>query len=273
MIYPWLIWFFLILLFLSVGSFLNVVIHRLPLMLNAEWTADCYAGLNLPPKKTTKLSLAWPGSHCPACKKPLKIWHNIPLLSYLALRGHCAYCNTKISLRYPCVEITCLILSLFAVWFFGWCWSLCLILSFIWILICLFFIDLQHQLLPDVLSLGLLWLGLLINTQNIFTPLSIAVFSAAGAYLSLWLFMRAYLLIRGKVGMGHGDFKLFAAFGAWFGWSAAPLILLVSSISGILIGFIYLKATRQSYQTPIPFGPFLCIAGIITLFYRFYGAI
>ncbi len=269
MIYTCVVWLFLILLFLSVGSFLNVVIHRLPLMLSAEWTADHLAWLHLPHKSLKKISLSWPRSHCPECKKTLKIWQNIPLFSYIALRGHCYYCNSKISLRYPCVELICLLLSSFAVWFFGWHWSLCCILPFIWILICLFYIDLVHQILPDVLSLGLLWLGLLINTQNIFIPLSAAVFSAAGAYLSLWLVMQTYLLIRGKIGMGHGDFKLFAAFGAWFGWSALPLILLISSISGIVIGFIYLKATRQSYQTPLPFGPFLCVAGIISLFYRF----
>ena len=269
MIHSWIIWLFLTLLFLSIGSFLNVVIHRLPLLLQSELHAECCELLNLPHNPVKNISLAWPGSHCPKCTTKLKIWQNIPVLSYLFLRGNCYYCHANISIRYLCVELACLLVSLYAVWFFGLHWSLCCILPFLWILICLFCIDLQHQILPDVLSLSLLWLGLLLNTQNIFISLSTAVFSAAGAYLSLWLVMRAYLWIRGKVGMGHGDFKLFAAFGAWFGWTALPCLLLIASISGILIGCIYLKATRQSYQTQLPFGPFLCAAGVITLFYRF----
>lgn len=268
MIFPWEVWLFLILLFLSVGSFLNVVIHRLPIMLKAEWLHECYFLLALPEQKTVAIGLAWPRSHCTSCNKPLKIWHNIPILSYCILRARCYYCKASISLRYPCVEFICTILSLFAAWFFGLNWTLCLILPFIWIVICLFYIDLKHQILPDVLSLSLLWLGLFINTQNIFTSISSAIFSAAGAYMSLWLVMRAYLIIRKRVGMGHGDFKLFAAFGAWFGWSSLPLLLLIAAMSGLLVSFIYLKITRQSYQTPVPFGPFLCFAGIITLFYR-----
>lgn len=255
------------LLSLTVGSFLNVLIYRLPLMMNAEWRVECRDLLQLPAEAEEKVNLFFPRSFCPSCKKLIHAWQNIPLFSYIFLRGRCAQCKQSISLRYPLVEVLCMVLSLCAAYFFGFTPTLVFALLFIWILIGLCFIDLQHQILPDSLCLSLLWLGLIANTHALFTTLPDAVFSAAGAYIGLWLFIKLFYFCTGKIGMGHGDFKLMAAFGAWFGWLQLPLILIVSSVSGALIGIIYLKATKNNRDTPIPFGPFLCLAGLVSLFY------
>lgn len=253
---------------LCVGSLLNVVIYRLPLMLHNEWRAQCCELLEVnSPKKHQSINLFFPRSFCPQCTTQVSAGQNIPILSYIFLRGKCAACNAAISLRYPFIEALTLILSLYAAWHFGFTLQLVFVLLALWILICLFFIDLDQQLLPDSLTLSLLWLGLIANTQNVFTSLSVAVLSAAGAYLSLWLFIKIFYLITGKIGMGNGDFKLFAAFGAWFGWLYLPLILLLSSISGAVIGLIYLRIKNKTTDTAIPFGPFLCISGVITLFW------
>lgn len=252
---------------LAVGSLLNVIIYRLPLMLQAEWTSQCHYLLHLPQTQSKKLNLFLPRSFCPACKKPIPAWHNIPIISYCLLRGRCAKCKLPISFRYPCVEILCTGLSILAAYSFGFNLPLLFALPFIWLLICLCFIDLEHQMLPDSLNFSLLWLGLIANTQSLFTTLPNAVLSAAGAYMSLWLLIKLYYLLTGKVGMGHGDFKLFASLGAWFGWTQLPLILLMSSLFGAIIGIIYLKKTKQTKDTAIPFGPFLCIAGLVALFY------
>lgn len=252
---------------LMIGSLLNVIIYRLPLMLHDEWAAQCRELMDLPEEPRHKINLFLPRSFCPNCKLIIPIWHNIPLISYCLLRGSCSNCKQSIPFRYPFVEALSLGLSLFAAWNYGFNPTLLMVLLFIWLLICLFFIDLQHQLLPDVLTLSLLWLGLIANTQHLFTTLPNAVLSAAGAYLALWFFIKLFFLLTHKVGMGHGDFKLFAAFGAWFGWTALPLILLLSSITGAIVGVIYLKRTEQSKETPIPFGPFLCFSGLVSLFY------
>ena len=267
LLHPLTAYIFLGLFCLAIGSLLNVIIYRLPLMLDAEWSSHCRILLHFPEEPPTKINLFYPRSFCPNCNCLIPFWHNIPILSYCLLRGHCHECRQVIPLRYPLIEAGCLVLSLFAAWHFGFNLSLVFILLFIWILICLCVIDIQHQLLPDSLTLGLLWLGLIANTQHLFTTLPTAVFSAAGAYLSLWLFIKLYYLITGKIGMGNGDFKLFAAFGAWFGWTQLPLIILISSITGAITGAIYLKTTNQTSQTPISFGPFLCLAGVISLFY------
>lgn len=197
----------------------------------------------------------------------ISAWQNIPLLSYLFLRGRCGQCQQPIPLRYPFVEVLCMSLSLFAGFIFGFNITLLFALLFIWLTIGMCFIDLQHQLLPDTLSLSLLWLGLIANTQSLFTTLPVGVLSAVGAYLSLWLFIKLFYLCTGKIGMGNGDFKLFAALGAWFGWTQLPIILIISSLSGAIAGLIYLKATGKPRGTPIPFGPFLCVAGLASLFY------
>ncbi len=253
---------------LLIGSFLNVVIYRLPRMLKAEWRTECEAFLNLGknPQKSP-FNLFVPRSTCCTCARIIPFWHNIPIISFLILKGRCAYCKSSISWQYPLVESICLILSLTAGLYFGLNLTLLFALGFIWMLICLCVIDLQHQLLPDSLTLGLLWLGLLANINSLFTPLPDAVIGAIAGYLTLWLVMKIFYCCTGKIGMGHGDFKLLAAFGAWFGWMLLPALLLIASVLGAIAGLIYLKVTKQSKETPIPFGPFLCLAGFFILFF------
>lgn len=258
---------------LLIGSFLNVVIYRLPRMLKTEWRTECELLFNPSAHKKTKppvFNLCLPRSSCPQCTHIIPWWHNIPLLSFIMLKGRCATCNKHISWQYPCVEFLSLLLSLVATLYFGFTPHLVFALLFIWTLMCLTAIDLQHQLLPDGLTLGLLWLGLLANTLHLFAPLQSAILGAVCGYLSLWLVMKGFFLLTGKIGMGHGDFKLLAALGAWFGWSMLPTILLIASILGAIAGMTYLKLTKQSKETPIPFGPFLCLAGFFVLFFNQY---
>ncbi len=265
---PWLLYLLIGLLSLCVGSLLNVVIYRLPLMLKREWQQQCCELMAIEEKESpAAINLFFPRSFCPNCHQLIRFWQNVPILSYLILKGRCYQCHHSISARYPLIELLTLLLSLFACWHFGFTLQLPFILIALWLLICLFFIDLDEQLLPDCLTLSLLWLGLIANTQALFVPLSVAVLSAAGAYLSLWLFIKLFYLLTGKIGMGNGDFKLFAAFGAWCGWTVLPLILLLASISGAIIGTLYLKISNKDRNTTIAFGPFLCIAGIIALFW------
>lgn len=266
--FPWFLYLAIGLFSLCVGSLLNVVIYRLPLMLEQEWKQQCCELLAIEDKeKEAPINLFFPRSFCPKCKTQVSAWQNIPILSYLFLRGACYHCKAPISIRYPFIELLTLLLSLYASWHFGFTPKLAFALVAIWLLIPLFFIDLDHQLLPDSITLSLLWLGLIANCCSLFTSLPNAVLSAAGAYIALWLFIKLFYLITGKVGMGHGDFKLFAAFGAWFGWTALPLIILLSSLSGAVVGLIYLKVNKKDNDTTIPFGPFLCIAGLIYLFW------
>ena len=253
--------------FLAIGSFLNVVIYRWPRLLHASWTAQCQVLLDqaLTPSK------AWTfwqprRSCCPHCHQLIPAWHNLPLISYLYLRGRCARCQGAISWRYPAVELLCLVLSLGAVYRFGLSPLLSGALVFLWVMLCIFFIDLEHQIIPDGCSLSLLWLGLLLNTQHQWTSLPDAVYAASIAYVSLWLFIHGYAKLTGKIGMGNGDFKLFAALGAWFGCSSLLGILMGASLLGAVIGLAYLKRTQQGRDTPIPFGPFLCVAGVVKLF-------
>ena len=257
---------FLGLFSLLVGSLLNVIIYRLPIMLKMEWRTDCCELLDLPKPKSQQINLFFPRSFCPSCKTMIRAWHNIPVISYCWLLGRCKHCHTAIPLQYPFIELLSMGLSLLAAWHFGFNLTLIFVLPLIWSLIILFFIDLKHQILPDSITLSLVWLGLIANTQTLFTSLPNAVYSATGAYLFLWLFIKLYYLVTGKIGMGNGDFKLFAAFGAWFGWTMLPFILIFSSFTGALIGFFYLKFNRKSTETPVPFGPFLCIGGLIALF-------
>lgn len=257
---------FLALFSLLIGSALNAIIYRLPLMMEASFKKDCQQFLALPQDTPPRINLFFPRSFCPHCKEKIPFWHNIPLLSYALLRGHCCFCKKRISWRYPLIEIITMGLSLCGAFVFGFNLTLLFALFFIWLILCLTMIDIEHQLLPDVLTLGLLWLGLIANTQNLFTSLPNAVLSAAGGYLFLWLFIKLFYLFTGKIGMGQGDFKLFAAMGAWFGWTALPLILFGASLSGAIIGVIYVTATGKTKNTPIPFGPFLCFAGLLFLF-------
>lgn len=264
----WFVYLALSLISLAVGSLLNVVIYRLPIMLITEWKEQCNEFFSIPNKYTDKsINLFLPRSFCPNCKSLVKAWHNIPLISYVMLKGHCGTCKAPISIRYPLIEILTLILSLLSFSHFGLTLQFVFVLVGIWLLIPLIFIDLEHQLLPDSLTLSFLWLGLIANTQNLFVNLPNAVLSCAGAYLGLWLFIKIFYLITGKIGMGHGDFKLFAAFGAWLGWMYLPLILLLSSFSGAFIGVIYLYLSNKPKDSSIPFGPFLCCSGIICLFW------
>ena len=252
---------------LAIGSLLNVIIYRLPLMLRASFSKDCRSFLQLPAEPDNVINLFFPRSFCPNCRMIIPAKYNIPLLSYCWLRGRCKNCHQPISARYPLVEILSCLLALLSVWHFGFSLNLIFVLLFVWIIIALFFIDLEQQLLPDSLTLSLLWLGLIANTQSLFTSLPNAVLSAVFAYLTLWLFIKLFYLLTARIGMGNGDFKLFAALGAWFGWEQLPLILLFASFVGAITGIFYLRLQKKTKDTPIPFGPFLCLAGLLSLFW------
>ena len=255
------------LLGLLVGSFLNVVIYRLPRMMEREWQAQC-AELNAQPAtENTPFNLMVPRSACPQCHRPISALENIPLLSYLFLRGRCAGCATPISLRYPIVEAVSGGLSAFAAWHFGFGLAGIAALFFIWALVALTFIDFDTQLLPDSITLPLLWLGLLLNLNGAFTSLANAVVGAVAGYLVLWSVYWVFKLFTGKEGMGFGDFKLLAAIGAWLGWTLLPLVILLSSLVGAVVGIILIVATRHGRNIPIPFGPYLAGGGLIALFW------
>ena len=231
-----------LLLGLIVGSFLNVLIHRLPIMLDRDWTTQSRAMLGLPPEpKGPAYNLLLPHSECPRCSHKIRAWENIPVISYLMLRGKCAECRAKISLRYPLVELATGILSAFVVYHFGLSWQAGAFLLLTWGLLAMSLIDADHQLLPDVLVLPLLWLGLIVNGQGLFTSLYDALWGAVAGYLSLWLVYWAFKLITGKEGMGYGDFKLLAMLGAWGGWQILPLTILLSSLVWAVLGVVMLK--------------------------------
>ncbi len=242
---------------LLVGSFLNVVIYRLPRMIQAH----CQDTTSI-----TTLNLCFPRSFCPHCQITIPFWHNIPFLSFLINHARCFACQAPIARRYFIVEMLTPLCSILAAIQFGFSMTLLYALLFTWIIICITFIDLEHQLIPDELSLGLLWIGLLSNLSFSFAPLADAVLGAICGYVSLWGFIKLYQGITQKIAMGHGDFKLFAALGAWFGWAQLPIILFIASLFGAVIGIVYLKKTKQSNSTPIPFGPFLCFSGFMMLY-------
>ena len=251
---------------LIIGSFLNVVIVRLPRMMESQWHKDCCELMDQPIPADTPLSLAHPRSTCPQCGAAIRAWHNIPLLSWLVLRGRCADCNATISIRYPLVELVTGILFAAAAWQFGYSAEALSALVLIAFLIALTGIDLDTQLLPDSLTLTLLWLGLGVNLFQVWTTLPAAVVGAMLGYGALWSVYWAFKLVTGKEGMGYGDFKLLAALGAWFGWQTIPLIILLSSLVGALLGLTILALTRQGRNTPMPFGPYLAGAGLLALF-------
>ena len=252
---------------LAIGSFLNVVIYRLPKMMEAEWQAQCaeLAGRGLEP--APRFNLLVPGSHCPSCKTPLRVRDNVPLVSYFASGGRCAHCGAAISARYPVVEAITAVLSAWVAWRFGFGVPGLAALAFTFALIALTFIDADTTLLPDNLTLPLLWAGLLLNTAGTFAPLPEAVVGAAAGYLILWSIYWLFKLVTGKEGMGYGDFKLLAALGAWFGWKMLLPILLMSSVVGAAVGMILLVLARRGRDIPIPFGPYLAAAGFIALLY------
>lgn len=252
---------------LMVGSFLNVVIYRLPIMMQQSWRRECQEFLELPadPPDHAHFSLVLPSSHCPQCKHPVKIHQNIPVFSYLFLSGKCAACNSPISKRYLLIETLTALASVIVVFHFGFTAQAFLALLLTWGLVALSFIDMDHHLLPDTITLPFLWLGLLSSTFNVFTDPVSSIIGAAAGYLVLWIVYHLFKLATGKEGMGYGDFKLLALFGAWLGWSHLPLIVILASLTGTVVGVALVLLNRHDRQKPIPFGPFLAITGWIAL--------
>jgi len=256
------------LLGLLIGSFLNVVIHRLPLMMEQEWRVQCLEFLEQqeePINEIPPLTLSNPRSRCPHCGHQIKAIENIPIISYLFLRGRCSGCDASISIRYPLIELITCLLSLAVAWRFGISSQTVAALLLTWTLITLSMIDFDHKLLPDSITLPLLWLGLLLSLWGIFTTPESAIIGAAAGYLSLWSVFQLFRLITGKEGMGFGDFKLLALFGAWLGWQYLPQIIMLSSLVGAVIGITLVLLRGRDRNIPIPFGPYLAIAGWISL--------
>jgi leader peptidase (prepilin peptidase)/N-methyltransferase len=260
---------------LVVGSFLNVVIYRMPIMLEREWQAQAAEVLaTATPQVQESFNLSMPPSACPACKAPIRAWQNVPVLSWLVLRGRCAACRAPISARYPVVELTTGLLSTWVAWHFGFGAPALCALLLTWTLIALTGIDIDHQLLPDTLTLPLMWLGLLAAVvigplPGLSLPVSAqdAIIGASSGYMSLWLVFHAFKLITGKEGMGYGDFKLYAALGAWLGWKVLPLIILLSAAAGAVLGIAMIALRGRDRAAPMPFGPYLAIAGWIAMMY------
>ena len=252
---------------LCVGSFLNVVIHRLPKMLERRWHTDCadLDGWTAPDEPAYNLVV--PRSACPACGHAISAVENIPLVSWLALSGRCRACKVRISVRYPLVELLGGVLAAAAVWRFGATAQGLAACALLWTLLALTFIDFDTQYLPDDLTLPLLWGGLVANLWGLFVPLPEAVVGAVAGYLALWSIYWLFKLIRGKEGMGYGDFKLLAALGAWLGWKMLPLIILLSSVVGAVVGIALIVFKGRDHQVPLAFGPYLAAAGAIALFF------
>lgn len=265
---PVMLMFFAGLLGLIIGSFLNVVIHRLPIMMENSFRHEC-ACLDLPEEAelpaAPHFNLLVPRSRCPHCGHQVRAWENIPLISWLFLRGRCSDCQSPISVRYPLVELLTGLVSAWITWRYGATFQTAGALVFAWFLIALIFIDADTSLLPDDLTLPLLWLGLIFNIGQGFVPLGEAVIGAAAGYLSLWSIYWIFKLVTGKEGMGYGDFKLLAALGAWLGWKMLPIIILLSSLAGAIIGIVLILLARHGMGKPMPFGPYLGIAGFITM--------
>ena len=254
---------------LLIGSFLNVVILRYPIMMYREWKQEC-EGMDdaLPDHPAIKdlskpFNLVTPASHCPKCNTPVKAWQNIPIVSFLLLRGRCSQCNTSIGIRYPLVELVTAVMTAVLIVKFDWGWQLGAMVAFTWLLIAMSVIDIDHQILPDPMTLGLLWLGLLVNSQGLFTDLESAVYGAALGYGVLWAFFWIFKLATGKDGMGYGDFKLLAALGAWLGFQSLLTIIILSSVVGAMVGIAGILILGRDRQLPIPFGPYLAMAGWI----------
>ena len=278
-------WLFITLSFIfaaTIGSFLNVVIHRFPVMMKREWQQECNQylqeyhaeivtkigidKLNTPIDSfPEKYNLVVPGSACPKCKTSIKPWHNLPVFGWLMLKGKCAACHAPISARYPIIEfITGLLVATLA-WHFGPSWQFVFASILTFVLVALTGIDLDEMLLPDQMTLPLLWLGLIINLNHTFASPTDAIIGAAAGYLSLWSIFWLFKILTGKEGMGYGDFKLLAVFGAWLGWQMLPLVILLSSLVGALVGITMIVSKRLKQGNPIPFGPYIAAAGWIAL--------
>jgi leader peptidase (prepilin peptidase)/N-methyltransferase len=250
---------------LLIGSFLNVVIHRMPIMIQREVDSACACERYEEEPHPDRYNLLVPRSACPHCKHQITALENVPVISWLLLRGQCSSCKAPISARYPAIEALTGLLSAGLVWHFGFGWAGMAALLFGWLLLAMTFIDLDTQYLPDDLTYSLLWLGLLVNSQGLFVPLKDAVIGAAAGYMALWTVYWAFKLVRGKEGMGYGDFKLLAALGAWMGWQMLPAIILLSSVVGALVGIGIIIASRLGFDHKIPFGPYLAGAGLAAL--------
>lgn len=253
---------------LLVGSFLNVVIHRLPKMMEADWQAQAAELRGEPPTEREPFNLMRPRSRCTHCGTAISAWHNIPVVSWLLLRGKCAHCSAPISMRYPVVELITAVLAVAAIARYGATAAGIGALLLTFFLIALTGIDLDTQLLPDDLTLPLLWLGLAFNLSGTFVPIGEAVVGAMAGYLILWSIYWLFKLVTGKEGMGYGDFKLLAALGAWFGWQALPSIILASAGVGAVAGILLMLLAKHRRDVPIPFGPYLAGAGLLTLYVR-----
>ena len=262
-LFPWLA----AVLGLAVGSFLNVVVHRLPRMLQTQWKAQCAELEGQSAPQTASYNLWTPASHCPACNRPLRAVHNIPVVSYLVLRGRCAFCGSPISARYPTLELATALLFGWVAAHFGWSAAGAGALILTAFLLALALIDADTTLLPDDLTLPLIWMGLLINLRPTYAPLPEAVIGAVAGYLCLWSVYWVFKLVTGKEGMGYGDFKLLAALGAWLGWKMLLPIILMSSLVGALVGIALIVLARRGREIPIPFGPYLAAAGFLILLY------
>ncbi len=266
---------FVFIISLLVGSFLNVVIYRLPIMMEHAWNAEIAEYTASQTQSTLKadsplepaFNLIKPDSTCPKCQHKIRAWENIPLISWLLLTGKCSQCKNPISIRYPLVELTTGLLSTWVAWHFGFGLAGFAAVVATWLLIAMTFIDLDTMLLPDQLTLSLLWLGLLLSIGSPFVSSQDALIGAAVGYLSLWSLYWAFKLITGKEGMGYGDFKLLAAIGAWVGWQHLPIVVLLSSFVGAVVGVTLLTIQGKDKSQPIPFGPYLAAAGWLTLIY------
>ncbi len=264
---PVIMWSAAIAVGLCVGSFLNVVIHRTPKMLERQWQLQCAELSGAAAATTPPYNLVVPGSQCPACARPIRAIENIPIVSWLALRGKCSGCGVAIPSRYPFVELLGALAAVAAMARFGLSAQGLAAAVFLWTLLALTFIDFDTQLLPDNLTLPLLWAGLIVNLWGLFTPLGHAVVGAVAGYLSLWTVYWLFKLLRNKEGMGYGDFKLLAALGAWLGWEALPLIVLLSSVVGAVIGIGLIVFKGRDHNIPLAFGPYLAVAGVVALFW------
>ncbi|WP_160053556.1 prepilin peptidase [Shewanella litoralis] len=280
--YPWM---FVVISFIfaaTIGSFLNVVIHRLPVMMKREWQSECnfylneyhpdivkqigIERLNKPIDEfPAKYNIVMPGSACPKCKSNIKPWHNLPIMGWLSLKGKCANCKTAISARYPIIELLTGLLIATLAFYFGPTWQFVYASILTFVLVALTGIDLDEMLLPDQLTLPILWLGLVINLKGIYASPQDAIIGAAAGYLSLWSVFWLFKLVTGKEGMGYGDFKLLAVFGAWLGWQMLPLIILLSSLVGAVVGIMMIITKKLNKGNPIPFGPYIAAAGWIAL--------
>ena len=267
--YPMFFFIMVFLVSLMVGSFLNVVIYRLPIMMENSWKEEYDAYFNNPPTTpVTPFNLSKPDSTCPQCNHKIRAWENIPVLSYVFLKGKCASCNASISLRYPLVELFTAIACTYVAYYFGPSTQAIWAIAFTYVLVALLFIDLDKMLLPDQLTLPLLWAGLLLSTQNVFVDTTDAILGAAFGYLSLWSVYWLFKLTTGKEGMGYGDFKLLAALGAFTGWQGLPIIILLSSFVGAIAGIAIMLIQNKGKSLAIPFGPYLAVAGWLTLLYK-----